>query len=329
MGRFPWRTTVSRLETAAAGLAPTTRADRHRALRRIGQVFEALKAEGKVSTMNPEKMRETDVSAFLAWIADNLDSSTAAKYVRFLGEVLAFAGNGVMSVMRARHVARFPKPARKPIRAVSWKTILALLEACDRISIEWWGHVGKAVTALLACSGLRPTEARMARFKDLDTVRWTIRVAVPKGLGRYATADQESPVMPDARPVLLDYLDIRAASLRKLGRDPETVEALFSFWNRCSTRNPIVGYWRPSSWRDLKQAIEKESGITFRWKDLRPTFAQEAKNRGAPIEAVSRALRHSSTAVTEAWYARIRAEDAFDALQEAWTTPAAARPIPR
>jgi hypothetical protein len=55
------------------------------------------------------------------------------------------------------------------------------------------------------------------------------------------------------------------------------------------------------------------------------TFAQAAVDRGAPIEAVSRALRHESTKTTEAYYACIRAEGACAEIEEAFERPVRAR----
>ena len=54
---------------------------------------------------------------------------------------------------------------------------------------------------------------------------------------------------------------------------------------------------------------------------LRPSFAQRLKDRGAAIETVSKALRHSSTATTERFYARIRTEKAWNDLERLWETP--------
>jgi hypothetical protein len=48
-----------------------------------------------------------------------------------------------------------------------------------------------------------------------------------------------------------------------------------------------------------------------------------AQDNGAHIEAISRGLRHRSTSTTEAYYARIRADDAFREIERAF-----ARPVP-
>src|SRR5438046_8237209 len=73
--------------------------------------------------------------------------------------------------------------------------------------------------------------------------------------------------------------------------------------------------------RKLKARMERESGVRFHLRTLRPTFAQTAKDARVSIEAVSRALRHGSTRTTEAYYARIRGEDAFREIERAFERP--------
>src|SRR5206468_472073 len=67
-----------------------------------------------------------------------------------------------------------------------------------------------------------------------------------------------------------------------------------------------------AGWRRRRAKTFAEAGIArANFRVLRPSFAQRLKDRGAPIEAVSKALRHSSTATTERFYARIRTERAW------------------
>lgn len=54
---------------------------------------------------------------------------------------------------------------------------------------------------------------------------------------------------------------------------------------------------------------------------VRATFAQVAKDRGATMEAVSRAMRHRTTKTTERYYARIRADSAFAEIERAFEQP--------
>lgn len=63
------------------------------------------------------------------------------------------------------------------------------------------------------------------------------------------------------------------------------------------------------------------SGFHFRWKDLRPTFAQICRDKGMPIELISKMLRHTNVATTEKYYARIRSEVAFEKFERMWEQP--------
>jgi integrase len=82
-----------------------------------------------------------------------------------------------------------------------------------------------------------------------------------------------------------------------------------------------LSYWSEAALRKLVREVSRISGVRFSLKDLRSTFAQMAKDRGASIEAVSRALRHGSTRTTELYYARMRPEEAFRELRRAFETP--------
>jgi integrase len=99
----------------------------------------------------------------------------------------------------------------------------------------------------------------------------------------------------------------------------EVVESLFSH----ITKRGKTGYWSTARWTKLKKQIEMASGVEFRWKDLRPTYAQRPKDLGAPIEAVSKCLRHTDTRTTERYCARIRNETAFSLVRQIWETPVA------
>jgi integrase len=81
------------------------------------------------------------------------------------------------------------------------------------------------------------------------------------------------------------------------------------------------GRWSEGMWRELKREVEKVSGIPFRWKDMRPTFAQICMDKGMGIELVSKMLRHTSVATTEKYYARIRSEVAFEEFERMWEQP--------
>jgi integrase len=87
--------------------------------------------------------------------------------------------------------------------------------------------------------------------------------------------------------------------------------------------NDRGAYYSEAGWRQRRLKTFAEAGIGHaNFRELRPTFAQRLKDRGAPIETVSKALRHSSTATTERFYARIRTERAWLELERVWESSA-------
>jgi len=65
------------------------------------------------------------------------------------------------------------------------------------------------------------------------------------------------------------------------------------------------------TWMDVKLELERLSGVKFKLKDLRALFCQTYIDQGIRTDKVSQAMRHSSTAVTERYYGRIKSEHAF------------------
>jgi integrase len=128
--------------------------------------------------------------------------------------------------------------------------------------------------------------------------------------------------MPGVEPIVLVYLEARTQYLKSRGIDPDSVEALFPYVRE----DGKVVYWTQQLWTKMKSYAEKASGVRFKWKDLRPTFAQSAKDKGVPIEVVSKVLRHSSTVTTERFYSRVRSETAFSLMRQAWEAPVAEIP---
>ncbi len=75
---------------------------------------------------------------------------------------------------------------------------------------------------------------------------------------------------------------------------------------------------RPAIVRRPEGKIVKESSISFKWKDFRPTGGQLALDAGVPIDQVSQSMRQASIVTTERYYCRARAESAFAHVNEAY-----------
>ncbi len=165
--------------------------------------------------------------------------------------------------------------------------------------------------ALLPASGLRRKEFRLAQKKDLDLARGRILVTHPKGEGAWAVPDF-APIPKAVRSAVEDFLAERRAYLGETDN-----EWLVPYRRADGTLGP----WSDPMLTKLVTELKRRSGVDFSLKTFRATFAQLGVDGGARIEAVSRAMRHRTTKTTEAYYARIRSDDAFHEIEKAFERP--------
>ncbi len=322
MGKYPFTVTVNQvLRDTDPWYSQSTRDERRRKFKRVHKIVQELRAAGKITTTSPKNMTEQDVIQFIGWCKERLDNATSAKYLRYLQEVLQKAGNASLESVRLRRKRDFPRATAKEIRTLALDVLDQLLYGDWALEDPHWDSTAKAALVLYSHTGMRPSELRLSRLKDLNLARMEIKVSQPKGHGSWASGEERAPIMPGAAPALKAYLEERAKSLEILGLDPATVEPLFAYIDR----DGKPAFWTQRQWTRLKMFVEQASGATFRWKDLRPTFAQKSKDLGVLIEAVSKALRHTSTLTTEKYYARMRSESAFSQMRQAWEAPVAAK----
>ena len=323
MGKYPFIVVVNQLlRDTEPWYSQSTRDERARKFRRIHKIVRELRGARKISTTSPKNMTEQDVVQFIGWCKERLDNATSAKYLRYMEEVLQAAGNASVESIRRRRKKDLPRATAKEIRTLATDVLEQLLYGPWTLEDPYWDAMAKAALSLYAHSGMRPSELRLSRLADLDLTRLDIRISHPKGHGNWASGEERAPIMPGAQPALKAYLEERARALEARGLVPATVEPLFPLVD--SDRK--ASYWTDRQWNRLKVYIERISGTRFRWKDLRPTFAQMSKDRGIPIEVISKALRHTSTQTTEMYYARIRSESAFTQMRQAWEVPVAVKP---
>lgn len=187
--------------------------------------------------------------------------------------------------------------------------LVAVLQACREVG-GWQGEVCRFATAMLTFLRLRPGELQQASLRDLDTRKWTFLVANPKGKGIYGEV-KHLPIPDVLRPFVLDYLRTRNEMLTS--KRVPNAEPLI----------PAVSYhgvnnYTQQAFGRLKKEVMQQAGVTFKWKDFRPTGGQLALDEGVPIEQVSQSMRHASTKTTERYYCRARADPAFAHVNEAY-----------
>lgn len=318
MGRYPWITCTRRyLEAVQPYFEKKTHDTMRRGLKALGDAFVELKEGGKASTVNPEKLTQEDIEALLNWMKTRktrngvgLRPATQANYLLYLQHLLVHVNNPVLDRMKLLRHVRFPSKCQPEIRSLSEETVEKLRAALVDMP-GWDGCVARFMVAMYPYSGLRRSELRRARIQDLDTAAWTITVAHPKGENRYASPGM-APILPPARKAILQYLSDRQDLLAKHGLTE--FEALVPHVSRAGT----LSEWTDGMWGKVKDDAQKWAKIPFSFRAFRATFAQMCKDKGAGIEAVSKALRHRTTKTTETYYARIRGEKAFQELEQAW-----------
>ena len=304
------------LEAIKSYYATKTLQTMERGFRTIHRAFLELRKEGKVSTMNPRKLTEADIAAFLEWmrgrrtrLGAGLAYGTQANYIDYLNGFLRFENNGIIDQMRKLHYVRFPQKVSAEVRVLPESRVEEIRSKL-RTMPGYDGAMARFMVAMYAYSGLRRSELRLARLEDLNIDTWTIVVAHPKGEGSWAVAAPAVILLP-ARSTVTEFLSARIRYLTSAG--VRECEALVP-----KVTNGVAGYWTDGMWGKLKAKAERWCGIRFRMQTLRATFGQMCIDWGGRPDAVSRALRHKTTRTTEIYYARIRADHAFRILDEAY-----------
>ena len=298
---------------------PNTIAVMRRGLSRVGEAFSELRAAGRVSTTNPRRLKLEDVVAFLVWMkscprryGNGLQPGTQENYFEYLIGLLKWVKNPVvLKLMTSSHIC-LPKRSYCEINVLP-ESVLELLQKRLTKMPGWDGCVARFMVAMYAYAGLRRSELRLARLQDLDMKNWRILVVHPKGEGAWGSASVAT-ILPPARRSVRDFLKERKEYLSSsdLGECEPLVPRIW--------RDASLGYWTDALWGKVKARAEHLADTPFRIGELRATFAQMCKDRGASIEVVSRALRHRFVLTTEMYYARIRPDAAFRELEGLFTT---------
>lgn len=279
-----------------------------RNFRTVNRDLWALRRSKKIAVVKPAALTEHEIGALLLrWRERGLDPGYQRRLLGVLEPFLSYCGNATLAKLRLDPRLRLMRSVEKPIDVLSPADLDRLRRAAEALP-AWDGIVARFLVAFLPATGLRPKEIRLARVADVDMKRWRILVSHPKGEGSWAAPDY-APILPSAREATVDFFLDRTDYL-----DRTVCEWLVPY-RRVSSE---IGPWSEPLLRKLKAELARASGVEFHLKTFRATFAQQVKDAGVHIEAVSRALRHKSTNTTEAYYARLRADDAFRQIEEAF-----------
>jgi integrase len=215
---------------------------------------------------------------------------TTLKHIKsFLSGVFRFAKNqGVIDGVNPVHDAMIPRKAPAPpdTHAATLEQVLAMLDALDRAG----QRKARVAVALMFFAGLRPGEARGARWEDYDGKRlsicqsvWKTHTTTPK------TAGSAKPV-----PVIEPLANV-LAELREAEGNPQSGPIL---------RGPSGA---PLDLHNLAARVVipmmRKSGIPWHgWFALRRGIATTVAGMSKDAFAAKGLLRHSSVTTTERHY---------------------------
>jgi len=276
----------------------------------LAEMICYLAINSTISTMNPSKFTEEDIiELFIALKNRDITCETLRKHISLLKFVTRDCGNRVIDDMLQKGKIVIGNDYRE-LTSLDKQELETIIEISGQID-SWKGAVCRFSIPMLTFLMLRTSELRTATINHLDTRKWTFFVANPKGKGRYGKPQHMN--IPDVlRSFVLEYLDKREEMLR--ARGIKYAEPLIP-----AISSKGVDYYSLQAFGRLKMPVIEQSGIQFKWKDLRPTGGQLALDNGVPVELVSLGMRHSTTTVTERHYCRNKPALAYAQINETYT----------
>ncbi len=292
-------------------MATCTLNERRSKLYYIHGVLLGMRARGEIDTTNPRLMAKKEIDALTVWMKSK-GLSLGYRYTlwKHLARLLDYSDNGILRQLQRKGQWNPPKQIHKPIyvKDDDWfRDVVARLAQRD----DWRSKIVLAAAAIHYHSGIRVKELRLARLSDLDTARWTLTIEHPKGEGAWAAPGERIAIFPSLRPFILDYFDQRGKRLTELGLGD--AEPLFP--------NENGRFYSEAGWRGARMKVFRVADIDGDYRVLRSSFGQKLIDAGATLQDVSRALRHSSTVVTQKHYCNVRAPHAWSKLEAAWERP--------
>src|SRR2546425_2622128 len=276
-----------------------------RKLRYIGSMIRELRENGAIPSIEPRNLDRDAIGQLLIWMRrKDFSPEYQAKILVHLGLLLDSVHNNVIRELRAlRMLPQRPGPKPIFVKGEDWlREVLGKLESVD----GWMAEVVRFAAQVYFWTGLRVRELRLAKLKDVDPATWTMKISAPKGLGRWATGGERILIVPDLRPVVMDFIAARSKMLERM--ELPDVEWLIP---------DTLG--RPYScdrWNAIRYKVFREAGIQGDFRILRPSFAMKLKELGMVLDDRSRLLRHTSTETTAKFYSNMESLEPWARVEE-------------
>jgi len=313
LGRYPYLTLLARYAKETEGFySPSTVAETHRKLRRLGLDLRRLKNEKKVRTDDPTKIGVPEVTELLKQMRERgLSVNTVSKQMGQLKVFLEWCGNPVIANLQEQNKQAIPMQRVRRLPSLSEDDFRKVVASAGVIP-GWRGRVACFLMAVYGYCGLRMSELRLAHMEDLDIQNWTIRVRHPKGEASWG--EKRVVYIPEpAREHVVRFMTARAVMLYEHGAHEDVVPLIPSISPRGR-----MDFYTAQGIGTLKRQVERLSGVKFDIRSLRRTYGQLLLDRGATIDAVSKSMGHSSTKTTETYYCRKSDAMVREEIDRAW-----------
>jgi hypothetical protein len=198
----------------------------------------------------------------------------------------------------------FPIAPLKSIRALS-EANLARVQEATRTMEDWGGghrEVHGVDLSLLWVKAVITSTCSLGgyRCEGVNDI-----LSAPQGEDAGYGIPQWIPILPYARPYVLEYLEARKVYLESNGFSVDSWPLIPSIY-----RGEVKEH-SSNNFRDIKEKIEEVAQMDFKLKDFRATCAQMIKDRNkGPVELATKQLRHSGPDTTYRSYAQIRSDTA-------------------
>ena len=243
----------------------------------------------RISTGRPDEVpSEETIDEYVAYQRGrNLSDSTVLARYRAIRAVLLFAESRRL-ITREQNPTHDIKPPEIPryrprhVTPDEWRILYDSV-----IGDRWTDHRDRLIMYLLFFSGLRLGEICALEVTDINLARREVWVRRGKG-----AKQRMVPITPDIHPIFLAYLYARPSTAPEL--------LLASIGHAYKAGGPL----KPAGLRQVLRrrcdAAGTEQLSAHKW---RHGFAMWLRNQGTDLSDIATAMGHSTTQVTEKYYA--------------------------
>ncbi len=273
-----------------------------------------LYANGAISTITPSEMTPKDIESIYRHyrnkpgVNGKMSLESVRKDMVNLNRLCLFDGNRCFEEFRVKYPACRMSSGRDRLPVFTTAEMNRIFNT-DISKITNDGLMRSyGMLALYFGAGVRSVELRNALVDNIFTTdRGTfIHLDVVKGIGSYGKP-RDAMVLPKMIPMLNAYLGWRKRYLDDNGFDSPYY--LFVQNKDTMASDQLIKKIRPYAEKDLY--------MEYDGRKCRRSYGQYMKDCGVPIEAISVLMGHSSTKITEGYYARMPSAMAMESAMGA------------